>query len=92
MPLLADVLPLPTGVADYLHFGPLGIAVGAALFVGAVFVARALLRRGRSRGAAIAAAIAFFVVCDLIAYVLAITVLRPPRPDRELPPPTARTP
>ena len=57
MPVLADVLPSPTGVVDYLYLGPLGIAVGALLLVGAVWVARTMRKRGRGRGVAIAAAV-----------------------------------
>ncbi len=86
MTVLADVLPLPTGVVDYLYLGPLGIAVGALLLVGAVWIARTMRRRGRGRGVALAAAVLFFIVGDLIAYFLAITVLRPQR-SRPIPPP-----
>jgi hypothetical protein len=83
--MLADVLPTPTLALDYLYLGPLGIAVGVVILAAAILVGRALRRRGKGWGMAIAGGIAVFVALDLVVYFLYLNVLRGPY-DRPLPP------
>lgn len=84
----ADVLPPPTLVLDSLHFGAPGVAVMAILCAAAVLTFRALRRRGRGRAAALAVAVLVFVIGDLAAYAVAISVGATrgerPLPDRPI--------
>lgn len=71
-PLLADVAPPPTLLLDSLHLGWVGLLVLPGIVAAAVFTGRALRRRGRGRGPAIAAGVAVFVALDLVAYFVGI--------------------
>jgi hypothetical protein len=74
-PLVADMVPPPTLLLDSVYLGWVGLLVLPSIVTAAVFTGRALRRRGRGRGLAIAAGIAVFVVLDLVAYFVGITLM-----------------
>ncbi|MCY1012534.1 hypothetical protein OV079_44795 [Nannocystis pusilla] len=74
-PLLADVAPPPTLLLDSLHLGWAGLLVLPGIVALAVFAGRAVRRRGRGRGPAIAAGVAVFVALDLVAYVVGLELM-----------------
>ncbi|MFZ6181709.1 hypothetical protein [Nannocystis pusilla] len=74
-PLLADVAPPPTLLLDSLHLGWAGLLVLPGIVALAVFAGRAVRRRGRGRGAAIAAGVAVFVALDLVAYFVGLELM-----------------
>ncbi|MCY1055713.1 hypothetical protein [Nannocystis sp. SCPEA4] len=74
-PLVADMVPPPTLLLDSVYLGWVGLLVLPGIVTAAVFAGRALRRRGRGKGAAIAVGIAVFVVLDLVAYFVGITLM-----------------
>jgi len=71
-PAYADVVPLPTMVADYLWFGmPVGPIVGLLLLAGAALLYRRARKAGRGRGRAFAFSLLLFVAGNLLCYALA---------------------
>lgn len=83
--MLADVLPTPTFALDYLYLGPVGIVVGAVILAAALLVGRALRRRGKGWGVAIAGGVVVFVALDLVAYFSYVNLFRESH-GRPLPP------
>ena len=84
-PLVADVLPPPTGVLDFVWLGPVGVALGVAALALAVWVGRTQRRRGRGWGRSIGLAALVFVGLDLLAYALVLATFSQRR-ERALPP------
>jgi LPXTG-motif cell wall-anchored protein len=69
----ADVIPVPTLVADYLWFGlPAGPIVGLMLLAAVVLLYRRRRKAGKGRGRAAAMGILLFVAGNLLCYVLAL--------------------
>ena len=58
-----------------MYLGWVGLLVLPGIVTAAVFAGRALRRRGRGKGAAIAVGIVVFVVLDLVAYFVGITLM-----------------
>jgi hypothetical protein len=74
-PLVADMVPPPTLILDSVYLGWVGLLVLPSIVTAAVFTGRALRRRGRGRGLAIAAGVGVFVVLDLVAYFVGVTLM-----------------